>query len=153
MSEYVSLYVSKEKADEFKKLKGVIPDDDILQQYIDKTKSDIEIDLDNLDYDMLQYKATLSKWHKEMKSAYEELSDKGYNLWEEFDKNRPNFNKKMEQFLHAANPVKNVLTEINQNLTKINMWQIDKLLELIRTISMMSGKEKEMLQFLMTMGK
>ena len=95
MSQYVSLYVSKEKADEFEKLKGVIPDDDILQQYIDKTKSNIEIDLDGLDDEILQYRAKLSKWHKEMKSVYEELSDKGYNLWEEFDKNRPNFNKKM----------------------------------------------------------
>ena len=151
--EYVSLWTTKEKADELNKLKGVIPDDEILQKYIDDTKKNIKIDLDTLDYDMLQYKATMAKWHKTMKEAYDEMTDKSYSLWEEFDKNRPNFDQKMKSFVASVEPVNNMLNNISSNLSQINNFSIDKLLELVNRISCMSMKEKEMMQFLLTMEK
>lgn len=147
---YVSLYVSKEKAEEFNKLKGVVHDDDIIQQYLDETKRDIKIDLDSLNDDILQYKAMASKWHKEMSKAYDSQVEKTELLFEKFDEQRPFFNEKVDQLKHAIQPVNSMIKDLEISMSKINSWKIEKLLDLINKISMMSGREKEMLKFLMT---
>ena len=147
----VSLWVDAETEKKYNQLKGTIPDDDILQQYIDDTKKNIKFDLDALDDDLLQYKAKVSKWHKAIKEAYQELTDKSYEIFETFDKNRPSFDRKMEEFVASAKPVKAILNDIEKSILNINTWKIDILLELISRISQMSVKEKEILKFLMTM--
>ena len=149
----VSLWVDAETEKRYNQLKGTIPDDDILQQYINETQKQIKFDLEELDYEILQYKAKVSKWHRTIKEAYDELSNKGYEIFEKFDEARPSFNRKMEEFIASAKPVKSILNDIEKSIANIDTWQIDKLLELISRISQMSVKEKEMLKFLITMDK
>ena len=147
----VSLWVDAETEKRYNQLKGTIPDDDILQQYINETQKQIKFDLEELDYEILQYKAKVSKWHKTIKEAYDELRNKSYEIFETFDEARPSFNRKMEEFIASAKPVKSILNDIEKSIANINTWQIDKLLELISKISQMSVKEKEILKFLMSM--
>lgn len=148
---YVTFWVNEGTAKEFEQLKGIIPDDEILQKYITDTKKNINFDLESLDDEILQYKAKVSKWHKEIRNAYQEVTDKSYEIFETFDEERPNFNRKMEEFVSAAKPVKSILNDIEKSILNISTWKIDRLLELISKISQMSIKEKEMLKFLMTM--
>lgn len=146
---YVGLWVSKEYAEEVEKLKGTIPDNDIIQGYIEKTKKDVEIDLETLDHEILQYRAKVSKWQKDIRECYSELNEKSYKSWEDFDKGRPVFEQKMKSFVAMATPVNNLIKDIEKSILSINTWNIDKMLTLIQRISTMSAKEKDMLSLLL----
>lgn len=151
--EFVSLYVEDGKAKELNQLKGTIPDDEILQKYIEDTKRNIKLDLDGLNDDVLQYKALMSKYHRMMKENYDQIQDVGYEIFKEFEAKKPKFENKMKEFVNAAKPVNEMLKSIQDSLVKIDDWQINKLFSIVEKVANMSDKEKDIFKFLMEYGK
>ncbi len=146
---FVSLYVSEAKAAEYEKLKGTVHDDDIIQQYIDKTKRCIETDFDALEDDLLTYKSSVSKWHKALKGAYEDQNEKTEALFLKFDAQKPSLHKKIKALEESVQPLESMIDNINKKLNKLDTWKVEKIIEVIHKLSSMGDEEREMLKILL----
>ena len=84
----------------------------------------------------------------EMKKLYEEEGELSYQLWEELDKKRSETHKKIKAVRAETQELKEDLKALKSSLQAIDIYGMDKLLELVRAFNNMDDKSKELFKVL-----
>ena len=140
---YKELSTNKNKRDEQEK---------VFNEYLEKVQSDIRRDfqcnLDSIEEDAAIFTGLMLKVKQAFEKAKNEHLDASYELWENFDKEIPSVQDKVDKLVSVISPLQKQLAEINSLLSKISTWNIDKFNESISLLANTCGKNKDMIEFL-----
>jgi hypothetical protein len=89
---------------------------------------------------MIKVKQTFEKTKNEQMDA-------SYALWEKFEAEIPSTNKKVASIIAVLVPLEKQLRTINDLLSKINTFDIDRFSNSLAGLAAHTGRSKEMLDF------
>lgn len=150
------VWVEKEFAEKYKALEGKKETREmqiaVFEEYMNKVqsqaRSDFKANLETLDEDSAIFSGLMLKVKQSFEKAKNEQLDASYAIWEKFDLEIPNINKKTGNIIKELTPLKSQLTEINELMGKIQTYNLDKLLESMQKLRSLYGDQKEMFEFL-----
>ena len=150
------IWVDKEFAEQLNKLKTEGGEreqllkalNDYMQQREESTRNQFKIHLETIEEDAAVYTGLLLQVKQSFQKAKEEHAKDTYDLWEKFEEELPSVREKVGKIVAELQPLATQLREINQEIGKIQTWDIGKLFEMIQQISELYGENKEMVQFL-----
>ena len=128
------IWVPKEVAEKFKSFENDVEAGEIVIQYIDRSKRDMETALEGLDEDVIIFKGWSARIKKAYKEALDEQLESSYAMFEEINGQIPSITKKVAEVRESLEPVKRDIQEINKALEGINTYRIEGLLETISLI-------------------
>ena len=144
----VYLYLPESQA---KKLEALKEGDleNFIFEYIQQSKKELSIQLDEMDEDIIQYKAAMIDARKKFKAAKEEMLEANYAMWEEFDEQKKSIRSKAEEVVEELKPLTEKLSEIVVLINSIEKWKIEGFLETINKIKdSLYGENKNIIEFL-----
>lgn len=152
------IWVEKEFAEKYKLLESDKNKNEerckVFDEYIEKisksSREDFKANLESLEEDAAIYTGLMLKVKQAFGKAKDTALEASYALWEEFDKEHPNINKKINDLCELLDPLEKKLNNINACLGKIQIYNIEKLVEAVRTLTNLCGTNKEMFDFLIT---
>ena len=133
-----------------KQIEGLENPDNFVKEYIEESKREIKTNLDNLDDDIIQYKAAMITARQKFKEAKDGVLKANYEVWEKFEEDNKSLRKMTDVLLSQLRPIKNEVDEINQTLSKISTYQMKDLLELLQKIgyALQDNQTREVLKTL-----
>lgn len=103
-------------------------------KYLSDTKRSFRQDIEALDDDVLQYRASMIRAKNALKEAFEtELTD-FEKVWEQHADQFAKIKQRAMQTVEDLKPVKAALKEVADEMSKIDRWNIESLLETIKKV-------------------
>lgn len=125
-----------------------------LDEYINKIKeqsrSNFKANLESLEEDVAIYTGLMLKVKQAFGKAKDEQLNVSYELWEKFDKDIPSVKEKVDNIVSTLDPLQKKLETINALLGKIRTYEMDKVIESVEKLSSLYGKQKDMIDFLVS---
>lgn len=153
MKNYEYMRVPKELADKLKGLEDTnkIYEDEVLK-YVKKTKLDISGSVENLDEDILMFKAKLTSYKKAFKETYEAADEEMYSFWEEMDKKIGERHKRMATRLERLNKLymedfqakQRHIKDLRKSLENINTYEFDKIISFLKSYQSLNEDTKQL---------
>jgi len=151
-SEYVGVYVTKELSKKMKELDSDEERKKVFEEYFEtiekKSKDEYRANLENLEEDVAIYTGLMLKVKQAFEKAKNEQLKSSYELWEKFDEDIPSIKEKTTNIISKLNPVIEKLKETNDLLNSISTYSFEKLINVIKEVANLYGKDKEMVKFL-----
>ncbi|RLC30414.1 hypothetical protein DRH13_04380 [Candidatus Woesebacteria bacterium] len=156
MNDYVTFTTDEETAKKFKSFESAENKRELqstaLNEYMekvsDKSKEDFKVNLECLEESAAVYVGLMVQVRQKFEKAKNEQLETSYALWEEWDNERPNVEKKIKAITDSMIPLKNSIDEINKGIDGINLHRLEKILELVDKFNGMSDSSKEVMKFL-----
>lgn len=147
------VWVSKELVETVNKLDaGVATQEDILKVF-KEFKSEIE----NYTYDIEESAAMFRRQSQKVKDSFKQVVDNEVEALQEFwdtqDEKRAEIQKKFSSFKNGISSAKDEILSLKQSIRDLDIYGLDKLVELVEKINCMSDKDKELLQYVFSHGK
>ena len=128
------IWVPKEIADKFKSFEDDVEAGEIVIQYIDRSKRDMETALEGLDEDVIIFKGWSARVKKAYKEALDEHLKSSYAMFEDIDEQISPMIKKVTKVREDLDPLKEDIQDINRALEGMNTYRMEQLLETISLI-------------------
>jgi len=118
-------------------------------EYIQQSKRELSIQLDEMDEDIIQYKAAMIDARKKFKAAKEEMLEANWAMWEEFDEQKKSIRSKAEEVVEELKPLTGELSKISLMMNSIKQWEIERFLKMLNAIGEhLYGENKNIIEFL-----
>lgn len=124
--------------------------DEYMKGVTESIQRDFRASLEGLDEDATIFTGLMLKVKQAFEKAKNEHLVASEELWEKFEAEIPSTRDKVQKLVDILDPLTKKLTEINSLIGKINTWDINKLNESIALLASSYGKNKEMVEFLVT---
>lgn len=148
-SEIVSMWVTPEVAKLIKEADDPDTKERILADAAKKIKGHMQTEVDEMDDELVRYKGMLANFKIEFKKAKKDQLKEMYDIWEDFDQEISKIQKKIDSITQVVEPLNKQASDLNNLLSKLNTYNLDKLLELLNAINRAySGKSKEIINYL-----
>jgi len=141
MEEKEYVYLDKRVAEKIKNLDSVEHQLEVIGNILEERKKDMRIDMENLDDDMLQFKAFSAKYRQELEKVYEEQQNKAYKLWEKYNKDFPKIQTALKPVLEEVNKLIDVIDELSKKLSVISSWEVERISNLFNILQNLSTKD------------
>ena len=125
----------------------------IVKEMFELEKNWLKQELQQMDDDLLQYRALLLKMREAYKEAQQEHYNKVNDLWDEISKSVPSFTKKVESLVKELEPVTIALTAIKNQTDSVNTWKAKEIIEMVNLVSNMTPEKIEMFNLLVNYSK
>jgi hypothetical protein len=125
------VWLPKKIADIIKLAESEKAQEDIVIGYLDESRKDVRNNLEGLDYDLLQYRATMAKTKQAFRDAMEEQLEASNDLWENIDSQIPKLRRKIQPIVDSLKPVVDTLNLIDTRLKSINTYQLERIHEIL----------------------
>jgi len=139
------IWVTKEQAKIFNDLDA----DENKKNFVDKLIADRKIDIQNsiecLDDDLLRLKAFALTYKTELKKVYDEQDKALEDLWGSHDEKIYEIKEKIKQLKPEFEDVKKQIIEVNKIMDGLSTYNIDKLIEIVHKVSIMSEEDKKLM--------
>lgn len=150
------IWVDKEFAEKYKKFEGEENqrqiEIDALNEYMQSVKEDtrknFKLDLEGIEEDAAVYRGSLLQVKQAFEKAKNEHYQTTYEMWENIDKEIPSITEKTQKVINILNPLSEKLNELNASIAKIEIWNIEKLVETMKMLSSLFGENEKMVKFL-----
>jgi len=150
------VWVEKELAEKHKAIfsdKGKIEErKKVFEEYLEKvqnsSRQEFKAQLAGLEEDAAMYTGLMLSVKKTFEKAKNEQLTASYELWEKFEAELPSTSQKVEKLIKALNPLVKKVEELNGVMAKLQTYNIDKVADSVTRLSAMTGKNKEMVEFL-----
>jgi len=145
---YVNLYVPISQA---KRLKDLEQDgiNNFVEEYIAETKRDMKVSIENMDEDIIQYKAFMIDARKKFRAAKEEMLEANWALWDEFEEQQKFIYNKAQKAADQLKPLTEELQKITKLMNVIDNYKIESFLEILEKIKdHLYGEDRKILEFL-----
>jgi hypothetical protein len=146
------IWVEKEFAERYKKIDDDQQRMEVFNEYLsklsDESKEDFKLNLNAIEEDAAIYTGLMLKVRQAFEKAKNESLTASYALWEDYEKELPSVNKKIDHIIDTLEPLKDKLLEVNDLLGKIRLYDMDRLIETMNHFESMTDKNKEMFKFL-----
>jgi len=147
------VWVSKELLEKVQDLESVFEDHQKVKNLIESFKGEVE----QFTYDVEDSVSVFRRQSEKIKSTYKEVVDKEIEslqeFWEEQDKRRAEMINKLADIRKSVHTVSDDMQVMRKELNSLNIYGLDKLVELIDKINGMSDREKEVLHHVFSFGK
>ena len=147
MMEKELVWVSKEMKEALEKAESQEEQEKIFFKAIEDRKLDIKTQIENLEDDVLMFKAVGLRYKTELEKIYVGQSEQLEKLWKDFNAGDRIY-KQAKQIEKDLQPVVNTIDLINKRLSDISTWKIENMIDLINKFNNMSDSTKEMLKIL-----
>lgn len=137
--------LDKESGKNEERLKAL---DDYIVTVAEETRQDFKANLESLEEDVAIYMGLNLKVRQSFEKAKNEAFNASYTLWEEYQKELPNLEKKIKMFTDKLTPLAATINQTNELLGKIDTFNIEKVVNTIENISRLHGEQKDMIAFL-----
>lgn len=145
------VWVTKEQAKVLKDLDSDSSQKDFVDKLIKERKIDIENSIEALDDDLLRLKAFALTYKTELRKVYDEQDKALGDLWETHDEKIYELKEKIRQLKPELQNVKQQIEEVNKVMNSVSTYSIDKLLEVVHKVSVMSDADKKLMVDLINM--
>lgn len=157
--EYVSLWLSKEYAEEIKKLQSCDNEKIMVEEVAKKLSLNIEQELTQLDDDLARYKAACIVFKNSLTNIYheqqEEIDKVIDTVWDVMPKVKKETTKLVNTLQEDLEPLNKQLKETEMRIENlkyqfngINFYAAERMTELVDKISNLDEGSKEILKFL-----
>ena len=149
------IWVTKEQAAQFKELDTVEHQSKVATEIVRQKGLDIESELNQLDDDLIRFKAACLVHKSEMEKVYTEQADKLEalinNCWDVMPVAKDNAQKMADELQPFADKITDLSVSINEvkKLTQgINFYGIEQLTKLVEQVNYMDKNSKDIFTFL-----
>ena len=150
------IWVEKEFAEKFKILEKdaskneqrIEALDEYMKTVSDKSKREFKSNLESLDEDVAIYTGLMLRVKQAFEKAKDEQLSASYALWEKFDAELPKVDEKIDTLIKTIQPLEEKINNLNDMLSKIQTYNIEKLVTAIKGASDLYGQDKKMFEFL-----
>jgi len=156
MSDKELIWVQKDLAQKFNNLSSSEEQEKLVTNIINDKKLDITNEMEYLEENLLMFKGVCLKHKNELTKVYNEETSKLEDMYDHVGEMRQGIDKSAKQLTDALIPLqktvsdlKNDMKSISDELKHINVYGIERFLELVDKINAMDEGSKEMLKFLM----
>ena len=150
------IWVSRELAEEYKKLDSVDEQEAIVKKLINKKKLDIEQEQEQLSDSLLQFKSVCLVHKKELGKVYEEQADKLYSLWEEtgdvssmITKHARDISSLVQPMRTEINNLSKDIADLKKAMSELNIYGAERILEVVSKVKTMDEETKFLLKTLL----
>jgi hypothetical protein len=145
------IWVNEEQAARFEKCQSDEEKYKVFEEYLTKiteeSKREFKANLENLEEDVAIYTGLMLKVKQAFGKAKDEQLTASYAIWENFEKEMPSMKDNIGKLIGVLDPLEAKLKTINEQLGKINTWNIEKLAATLEKFEQLSGRNKEMFDF------
>ena len=152
-TELLSVWVDKETKAAFAKSTSEDAELELIQSLINRNNKSMQGDLEAMEDDVLQFRGILLNYKKAYKAALEEHSEATYKIWEDLDAQLPSLRQKVAKFetevmplFQSADTMMKTLERVSAKMEHINTFQLEKMVDLIKTIQGCDDETKSVLQ-------
>lgn len=149
MSEQKLIWVDKDLAEQYEKLNSDIEKSKFVNQLIKDRKLDITGDIENLNDDLLRFKAFALNYKTEFEKVYWDQNEKMEKFFNEngyiFDK----ISSKTMQLKEEVSKIGNQIKQLNDQLQELNTYKIERLIELVTKYNNMSDEDKRIFEIVL----
>lgn len=143
------VWLPKSLAADIKALESPYQMQALIAEYIEESKRDVKLNLENLDDSLITYKAQMISARNKFEEAKNKELDANYAMWEKFEEERPKIQEKVKSLIAELQPLKDELNGLKKALEGIHTYDIEKLVELVKAINYnFHGETGEILKFL-----
>lgn len=150
------VWVEKEFAEKYKMLENKAEQNNqriaMFEEYIkkvsDESRAEFKANLETLEENAAMYTGLMLKVKQTFQKTMETSLDAAYKLWEDYDKERVKTLKQVQEVSAILKPIEEQLRIINELSGKIQTWNIDKLIESLKSLTNLTGENKAMFKFL-----
>lgn len=131
-----------------KKVKDISDVDSINKEilsYIEETKRSMRCDIENIDDDVLRYRAHMINARDSFKKAKDEELEEFYSLWESYDKDYSKVKISVDNTIKLLAPLEIEINKINSLLSKIDTYNIEKVINLANQFNSLDNEFKSKL--------
>jgi archaellum component FlaC len=146
------VWVKKSQADRFKNIESDEKRYEAFEEYLktvsEESRREFKTNFENLEEDVAIYNGLMLKVKQSFERAKHEQLTASYVLWENFEKEIPSVNKKVDQVLAVLSPLSEKLNKLNGILKAIEIYDVNRLIEAIEKLTNLYGTNKDMVEFL-----
>ena len=146
------IWLDEEQAIRFEKCSSDEEKYKVFEEYLtgvaEESKKEFKANLESLEEDVAIYTGLMIRVKQAFEKAKNEQLALSYSVWENFDKEMPSIKDNVEKVVSTLDPLLIKLQNINEQLGKINTWNIERVIETINKFQDLSGKSKEMFEFI-----
>jgi hypothetical protein len=149
MENHELIWVDKDLAKLYNELNSDIEKCKLVNKLIEEKGLDITFDIKNLDDDLLRFKAFALNYFTEFKKVHKEQTD---SLDKFFETNGYIFDKiesKTREIKNEVNKIGNEIKGLNKQMSDINTYKIERIIELINKFNNMSSEDKRIFEIIL----
>lgn len=121
----------------------------IIDKYIEKLKSEYEENLRQVDEEVAVYRGLMIQAKNSFQKAVQEQLEANYAIWEQFDQQSTDMQKKVDALVNKLKPLKDAFEQIERQINRFDRHGIDSFTQSVDNLARaMNGPAKEMIQFL-----
>lgn len=109
-----------------------------------QSKNDHIANLESMEEEVAIYRGAMLKAKQSWSAAKDEAMAASYALWEQFDKERPNVNKKVETIVADLQPLIDKTNQINSALANLPLYQLEKMVDLLERVQKLDERTRLM---------
>lgn len=135
-----------------KKVKEMTDDrllNEAIDMYFEESKKKIRGNLEALEEDVIQYKASMMKAKQAFREAKEEQIKASYAMWEKMDDEMPRLEEKVKQAIRRIEPFIETLEKANNLIRFINTYQFERFFEQVSEIDRIYKENPGIFEFMM----
>lgn len=142
------IWVTKDQAEFFKSLEDDFKKADFIQSLIEKTKKQMQNDIENLDEELLEFKSFVIRYSRAFKEAYDAQAINVEKLWEVSTEPVDNIRKQLNLIKSDIKETSKQVEELTSAIGNINTYKIERMIELLNQFKSMSSSDKDIMKVL-----
>jgi uncharacterized coiled-coil DUF342 family protein len=154
---YVSLYIDKNLAEQYKQLESVEAQEEAVKKLILRKGLDLEEENEHLSESLLQFKHVCLKHKIELQKVYNEQSENLYNLWEscgdvtsQISKHAKSIATEIEQINRSIAHTSSDVDKLKEKINSVNIYGAERIVELAKMIAKLDDATKDILSQILT---
>lgn len=149
MKERDLIWVNKDLAEQYKELDTDFKKVELVNKIIADKKLDITNDIQNLDDDLLRFKAFALNYSTAFKKTYEDQSEKLFKIWEDCSEPINKIDAKTMSIRKDIIGISKDIDGLAKQLETLNTYKLERLIELIQTYNNMSDNDKDVFKVIL----
>ena len=114
---------------------------------IEARKTDIKNEIENLEDDVLRFKAVGIRYKSSLEKIYEEQAVELDKLWECMNL-EDNIYSKLKTMNSQLSQFKNDIKQINESMNHLNSYNLEKIISLVEKFNGFTNQDKEIIKYL-----
>jgi chromosome segregation ATPase len=145
--EYEYVQLPKELYDKVIESKSRQEQEKMFFAEIEARKMDVKSEIENLEDDVLRFKAVGIRYKNSLEKIYEEQAVELDKLWEGMNL-EDNIYSKLKTMNSQLSEFKNDVKQINESMNRLNAYNLEKIITLVERFNNFTSEDKEIIKYL-----
>lgn len=142
------VWVSKDLVEQVNQLNGAAEDIEQIKKVFDLFKREVSDYQYNVDDAVADLRRQAKKVKDALRETFDAESEQMYALWDELNSKQDEVRKKITSAAELIRHSKADIESLKKEISAINLYGVDKLIDMVEKISNMGERDKELLSYL-----